>query len=137
MTPKKFLIWGGWVLLVLGVLGFILPDRGELQGSLLGSYLWFDSAENWAHTVLGIVALLLGYWGPAGVQKPVVVIVGLVALFFGITGFMVAGRPAPNWYGVTNLENPLDNLVHLVVGIWALWAGLAKSKGSMAGAPKA
>ena len=121
MTPKKFLLSGGVILVILGIVGFILPQIG-------GDYLWFDGAENWAHLILGIVAILLAQYGPANSHKPIAVIVGIVALYFALAGFLVAGRPAPNWYGVTNLENPLDNLVHLIVGIWALWASFGKGK---------
>lgn len=58
--------------------------------------------------------------------KPIVVLVGIIALFFGLYGFLVAGNPALNTFGVANLENPFDNLLHLVVGVWALWAAFGK-----------
>lgn len=115
MTPKLFLQWGGIILLVLGILGFIVPNIG-------GKVLYFDAGENWAHTILGIVAIAAAYRLNASAQRSLVIIVAIVALFFGVWGFVVAGRPAPNFYGLTNLENPLDNLVHLVVGIWAVLA---------------
>lgn len=119
MNPKKFLQIGGAVLVVFAVLGFFLNDPST------SPYLWFDNAENWAHLVLGVVALLLsGSWAPADLQKWVTVVVGVVALYFAVAGFAVAGNPEPNWYGITNLEYPLDDLVHLVVGVWAIWAGL-------------
>jgi len=113
MNPKQFLMWGGVVLLVLGVLGFILPN-----GELLGKSLYFDNAENWAHTVLGIVAIIASYALGASAQRTLTGIVGIVALFFGIWGFVVGGRAAPNTFGVTNLEF-LDNIVHLAVAAWA------------------
>ena len=115
MNPKQFLQVGGVILLALGVIGYFMPN-------LLGDALWFDSAENVAHTVLGIVALVLAPLPLGSLKKWIVVLVGLVALFFGIMGFLAAGNPAPNFYGITNLENPLDNVVHIVVGIWALLA---------------
>lgn len=120
MTPKNFLVWGGWVLLVLGIVGFVAPNIG-------GGFLYFDAAENWAHTLLGVVALAVGY----GVKdhntlKWLAALYGIVALVVGLWGFLVAGNPAPNFYMVTNLENPLDNIVHLVVGIWGLWATFGK-----------
>ena len=119
MNPKKFLMWGGVILIILAVVGFIFPRIG-------GGYLYFDAAENWTHLILGIVAVAASSWLPMGAQKGLAVVVGIVALYFALAGFLVAGRPAPNYFGVTNLENPLDNLVHLVVGIWALWAAYAK-----------
>ena len=36
----------------------------------------------------------------------------------------------PNFYGA-NLENPLDNILHLVIGVWAVlaWRGAKKMPG--------
>jgi hypothetical protein len=53
-------------------------------------------------------------------------IVGVVALVFAVWGFMVRDLPFQNFYDLANLENPLDNLLHLVVGVWALWASMRK-----------
>ena len=117
LTPNGFLKVGGIVLVVLGVLGYLLPE-----GRLLGDSFYLDNAENIAHLVLGIVALIAAYTLPTGAQRGLVWIVGLVAILFAVWGFMVAGNEAPNWYGITNLENPLDNLLHLAVAIWAIWA---------------
>lgn len=117
MNPKQFLQIGGVILVLLGVVGFLVPN-------LAGDLLNFDAAENWAHTLLGVVALVLAPLPIGDLKKWVVVLVGLVALFFGIMGFVVSGNAAPNFYGVTNLENPIDNVLHLVVGVWALWAAL-------------
>ena len=122
LTPNGFLKVGGIVLLVLGILGFILPG-----GRVLGDAFYLDFAENVAHTVLGIVALIAAYAISQGAQKGLVLIVGIVALVFAVWGFLVAGNAAPNWYGIANLENPLDNLLHLAVGIWAVWAASRKS----------
>ena len=119
MNPKQFLQIGGVILVLLGVIGFLAPNIG-------GDFLYFDMAENWAHLVLGVVAIVLAPMAIGDLKKWVVVIVGLVALFFGIAGFMVTSNSAPNFYGVTNLENPSDNVLHVVVGIWALWAAFNK-----------
>lgn len=114
MNPKQFLQIGGVILLVLGILGYFVPN-------LLGETLYFDQSENIAHTVLGIVALVLAPLPIGDLKKWVVVLVGLVSLFFAIAGFMVAANAAPNFYGITNLEM-LDNVLHAVVGVWALIA---------------
>lgn len=92
---------------------------------------WLDAGENWTHLLLGVVALAAVYLpglntSLAAYYKQIVVLVGIIALFFGLYGFLVAGSPVPNTFGVANLENPLDNLLHLVVGVWALWAAYGK-----------
>lgn len=121
-TPKGFLQIGGIVLLAVGILGFFLIGPTEEQ-SIFGSAWWFDNAENWAHTVLGIVALIVGYGvKSASTQKSIAMIVGVVALLVGIYGFI-----SPSLLGA-NLENPLDNILHLVVGAWALAAVTMKPK---------
>lgn len=111
---------GGVVLLVLGILGYILPD-----GRLLGDSLYFDNAENVAHTILGIIAIIAAMALGESSMKWLTVIVGVVALYFGIAGFLVSANAAPNWYGITNLEL-LDNVLHLVVAAWAFLAAFKK-----------
>ena len=120
-TPRGFLMTGGVVLLVLGLLGFvILKDPPSL------SFFWLDNGENFAHIGLGVVALAAVYVpGLKGALEPyykwIVILVGLIALFFGVYGFMVAGAATPNTFGISNLELG-DNLLHLVVAAWAFLA---------------
>src|SRR5712691_11256561 len=103
MNPKQFLLIGGIVLLALGLVGY----AGLF--SQMNSFFYLDSAENIAHTVLGVVAIAAAYLlKDANLQKWLVVVVGVVALFFGIYGFVVAGAASPNTFGVANLESPAD-----------------------------
>lgn len=122
MNPKQFLQIGGVILLVLGILGYIMGDS-----RWFGDVLWFDASENIAHTVLGIVALLVAQYTKSETQKWVTIVVGVVALIFAVWGFLSAGKAEPN-LGFTNLENPIDNVLHLGVGIWALYAALWAKK---------
>ncbi len=115
ITSKSFLVWGGWTILILGILGFIFPNIG-------GSYLSFNDVENWAHTLLGVLSLAIGYGIKDNrILKSVTIIFGLVGLIIGIWGFVVAGNPSPNFYSVVNLENPIDNIINLGLAVWALW----------------
>ncbi len=117
MNPKQFLYIGGAVLLLLGIVGYL----GVFSDTKSAFYL--DTGENVAHTVLGIVALAAAYFlKDANLQKWLVAVVGVTALFFGVYGFMVAGNTPPNTFGVSNLESPADDVLHLVVGVWALVA---------------
>jgi len=118
MNPKQFLQLGGVILVVLGVVG-LLPVFTK------ANIPWFylDAGENVAHIGLGVVAIAAAYLlTDAAMQKWLVAVVGIVALFFGIYGFVVMGQPEPNTFGLANLESPADNLLHLVVGAWALYA---------------
>ncbi len=120
MNSTQFLKFGGMILVIVGVLGFFLIGPTADQ-SIFGESWWFDSGENWAHLVLGIVALAIAYGvKDMNIQKWITVVVGALALIAGISGFF-----SPNFLG-SNLENPADNILHLIVGIWALWAGLKK-----------
>jgi hypothetical protein len=124
-TPKGFLQVGGAVLLLVGILGYV-GVIGPTADSLFGKFWYFDNAENIAHTVLGIVALGAAFLlKDAGMQKTLVMIVGVLALLVGIYGFI-----SPSLLGA-NLENPADNILHLVVGAWALAASMKKGEGMM------
>jgi hypothetical protein len=120
MNPKQFLQLGGVILVLLGIIGFLKPD-------LAGDFLNFDAPENWAHLLLGVVALVLAPLPLGSLKKWVVVLVGLTSIAFAVLGFMVRGNPSPNFYGVSNLENPADNVLHLVVGVWAMLAAFNKN----------
>jgi len=121
-TPKGFLTYGGAILLILGILGFVALSSATAYPSF-----YLDNGENVAHTFLGIVALAIVFVPGlntmfAPYYRWIVILLGIVALFFAVYGFLVAGNPAPNTFGVSNLENPFDNILHLVVGAWALYA---------------
>lgn len=125
-TPKGFLQVGGAVLLLVGILGYVGVIGPTPDSSLFGEFWYFDNAENIAHTVLGIVALAAAFLlKDAGMQKTLVMIVGVIALLVGIYGFIT-----PSLLGA-NLENPADNILHLVVGAWALAASMKKGDGMM------
>jgi uncharacterized membrane protein HdeD (DUF308 family) len=128
LYPKLFLTVGGAVLLLLGIVGYL-----NVFTESSTPWFWLDSGENLAHTVLGIVALAAVFvpglnTALAPYYRWIVILVGLIALFFAVYGFLQAGAPEPNTFGVANLENPSDNLLHLVVGVVALAAAWAPSR---------
>jgi uncharacterized membrane protein HdeD (DUF308 family) len=135
LYPRLFLIYGGAVLLLLGIVGYL----GVFTEPNTPAF-WLDSGENLAHTFLGIVALAAVFVpGLNTALKPyyraIVALVGVIALFFAVYGFLNASGAEPNTFGVANLENPADNLLHLVVGIVALVAAwMPSSESGMAGA---
>ncbi len=120
-TPRGFLITGGIVLLVLGILGFLNMFTSQT--------FYMTTGENVAHVTLGIVALA-AVWVPglnrslAPYYRSLVITVGLIALFFAMYGFLLPGGNPPtslNTFGVANLEF-MDNVIHLLVAAWAFVA---------------
>jgi hypothetical protein len=98
--------------------------------SVLSDNLWFDQTENVAHLLFGVVALAAYFFLKDDVYtKWLVWLIFLVAAATTVTGFLNAGAAVPNIdiFGLakTNLENPSDNVLHLVV---AAWAGLVGFK---------
>ena len=121
-TPKGFLTYGGVVLLLLGIVGYL----GVVSESSVPAF-WLDNGENLAHTFLGLVALAIVFIpGLNSMFAPyyrwIVILLGIVALFFAVYGFYVGGNASPNTFGVANLESPADDILHLVVAAWALYA---------------
>ena len=120
-TPRGFLIVGGAVLLLLGIVGFL--------NVFTSSAFYLTAGENFAHVVLGLVALAAVFVpGLNTALEPyyrwLVILVGVIALFFGVYGFIIpAGNPPTvlNTFGLANLEI-VDNLIHLVVAAWAFLA---------------
>lgn len=120
MNPKQFLLWGGLILVLLGILGMVGVIGPTATDSVFGSSWWFDSAENWTHLVLGVVAILASFVLPMMWQKYLTLLVGAIGILVGLYNF------TSTTLGGANLESPADLILHLVVGAWALWAGMRR-----------
>jgi hypothetical protein len=116
MNPRQFLQVGGAVLLLVGILGFIGVIGPSADDSIFGDDWWFDNGENWAHTLLGIAGIAASFVLPATLHRPLVLLLGVTALFFAVYNIFDENFPG------TNLESPLDLLLHLAVGAWAIFA---------------
>ena len=116
MNPRQFLQIGGVVLILVGVLGFVGVIGPHAHDSVFGETWWFDNGENVAHTVLGVVGVAASFLLPARLQRPLVLLLGVVGIFFGIYNLFSEQFPG------TNLESPADMLLHFAVGTWALLA---------------
>ncbi len=130
LSPRGFLLYGGIILLVLGVAGMTVLGPTSAN-SLLGDFNWLDNTENMAHLLLGVVAIAAYYLlKDANLTKWLVILVGVVAAVATVLGFMNMAAAAPN-VGVTNLELS-DDVLHLVVAVWAFAAAFMGSSSTAA-----
>lgn len=117
MNPKGFLQIGGGVLAIVGLLGFFGIIGPTAESSIFGPAWWFDNAENWAHLVLGVVAIAASVVLGDSLQRGLVLVVGILGVLVGL--YSILGE---TMLLGANLENPADTALHIVVGAWALWA---------------
>lgn len=127
ISPSGFLKYGGIVLIVVSVVGFAGLTAGIEAFNL-------DNGENAVHGVLGIVALAVAFGlKNAQFQKwlvAAVAVLSTVAFLWSLTqpagtGFASGAFAKPN-AGFTNLENPADTVLHIVVAAWAYAAAFMK-----------
>ena len=128
MNAKQFLLIGGVVLVLIGILGMvgvIGPTAEESIFNTMGLDWWFDAGENWAHLILGVVGLIAAFALPGALQRPLVMLLGGVGLLVGLYSAFIS----TSFLGA-NLENPADTLLHILVGAWALAASWKKEASS-------
>ena len=125
MTPKLFLQIGGVVLILVGILGMVGVIGPTAEQSLFGDPWWFDSTENYAHLILGVVGLAASFVLSANLQRWLVMVLGIVGVLVGLysaMGPVTMGK----MLGSANLQNPADTILHLAIGVWALLASWKK-----------
>lgn len=125
MSPKQFLQIGGLALVLVAVLGFIGIIGSTPEQSVFGPSWYFDNGENWAHLVLGVVAFAAAYVLGESMQKTLVRILGFVGVLVGIYSLFSSIPAGINLLGA-QLQNPLDTILHLAIGLWALMAAKGK-----------
>ena len=118
----------GVVFLLVGIIGFVMPD-------LLGTHL--SPVHNIIHIASAIVALYLGFAGSLSAARLFCIVFGAVYLLLGVVGFIaggggehtLAGMPGANddnlWKVIAGqLElGKMDHFVHLLLGIVFLIGG--------------
>ena len=134
-NSTAFLRYGGGVLLLVGIVGYV----GILNNV---DFFSLDAGENFAHVGLGVIGLAAGFGlKDKMIHRVLTGVVGITALIVGLLGwFLPAGGALtngafanPNFFGLANLESPSDNLLHLFVAAWAIWAMMGDRKaGAMA-----
>jgi uncharacterized membrane protein len=115
MSAKVYALWGGVILLVLGVIGLF---AGNTFAGLNSEWL-----EDAIHLVAGAILAYGGWRGTAAQASSWSKVFGVVFLVVGIVGFL-----SKNIFGLFPAVGmgTLDNVVHLIYGVVGVWAGWMK-----------
>ena len=134
LRPTNVLKVGGAVLVLLGLIG--------LAGITSGwDFFNLDMGENVGHIALGVVGLAVAFGtSDERIHRGLVIVLAVTGLAFGIGGFLLPSGGAlvngafktPNFFGLANLEDPSDNILHLVVGLWCAASVLTSRAPAMA-----
>lgn len=111
---RKFLIIFGWILVALGVLGFI-PN--PLVGT--GALITAGTMDNIIHLISGGVFLWVAYGGAPAKSAQVLKVFGIIYLILAILGF----------FGVALLNLSTATFVgwfNLILGLLFLYGSMAK-----------
>jgi hypothetical protein len=114
---KKTAMILGWVFLVLGVLGFF---SNPLVGN--GALFHADMNHNLVHLISGAILLWVAYKA-ANKSAMVLKVLGVVYLLVAVLGFFMEGSVL----GLLEVNGAV-NLLHLVLGVWLLVAGIKEAK---------
>jgi hypothetical protein len=114
----KLLKWVGWLLVLLGVLGFV-PGITTSDGLLLGVFE-VNAAHNIVNLLIGILAIVFSGGGSA---RMAAIIFGLIYAIVGLLGLFSTG----DVLGVL-AANSASSWLHIVLAVLLLWAGFSSKK---------
>ena len=120
LDPRIYWRVSAFALTAVALLGIIVNAiTGEVSG--IPSFLEFDWAHNILHVVLAAAAFVFGFADiPGRVAKVFAIVFGFVYLGLGVLG--LAMGMTSELFGLIGLELG-ENLVHILLGGWALAAG--------------
>jgi hypothetical protein len=117
VRPRRFLLLGGTVLVVIGLAGAAGLLGSISRASVFNPPYWI----NWVHLTFGVVVLAIAFAGRRTLQNAITLTAGIMGSTLGLSGLLL-GPYAANRYNMPELADPSDHLAHLTVGVLALWA---------------
>lgn len=123
MNPKLYGKVVGVVLILVGAVGFVMPD-------LMGMDL--NTKHSVVHLVTGALLAFLGFGGAdEGLTKTIVLVFGVVYTALGVIGFFM--NPVLPMLAIYS-SGALVNVIHLAVGLLGLAAAMMGGKQAAAAA---
>jgi hypothetical protein len=114
MNTQKAAKWFGWVILIVGIAGFV-PGIVTTSGLELGIFQ-VDPIHNLIHILSGLIALFCARTLTA--SKTYFKIFGIIYGIITILGFVMM-----NGMVLGMMMNTADNVLHIVITLYALYFG--------------
>ncbi|MGB0653621.1 MAG: hypothetical protein ACPGQL_10525 [Thermoplasmatota archaeon] len=120
-SPTLYWRVSAFALSAVAILGIVVNAvTGEVAG--IANFLEFDWVHNILHVVLALAAFVFGFGNVgAAARKYGAIVFGFVYMALGVFG-LIAGPLSYEIGTLMGLELG-ENLVHVVLGAWALTAG--------------
>ena len=120
MYSKQYLLYGGAILIIAGIFGFIGVLGPTASQSIFGSAWYFNMGQSWTGIIAGVTAMLLA-WGvgiesrrwAAGILGILATLTGLGSLILPVSFSAILGP---------NPESVLTAIFYLIIGFWGLWS---------------
>jgi hypothetical protein len=123
---RLFAMVFGWVLLVVGILGFLpfLGGSATMQASSLLGIFPVNLLHNIVHILTGVLGLAAAYYEDGAYARTYALVFGIIYALVTVLGFIVApGAGVGYLLGLS--VNVADNLLHLVIAAAGLGAYFA------------
>lgn len=124
LDPRRYWQISGLALAAVALLGIVVDlifAGNSSEG--IANFLQFDRVHNILHVVLAATALTLGFGRfNGGILKTMAIVFGFVYVGLAVIGFI--GGLSYDLFNLGLLQLELgENLVHLLIGSWALITG--------------
>lgn len=131
MTPRFYLAFTGCLLLLLGILGYVGIVGPLSNDSIFGTNWWVDNGQSIVYIVVGLMSLLSAFvLRQPMIRKFIAFTIGGLLVCVGLLGIIVMRRHGMLNAGIAHLENPAETILHLVLGLWAVWVAIRPDKTS-------
>jgi hypothetical protein len=138
MNPKRFLIIGGGLLVTLGLLGIVNVLGALSSAAFFHPPFWI----NWLHLSVGtlLLVVVVAFWGSSKWQAGITLFAAILLNTLGLLGLLVyafvllgvlgvhSGVLATNPQIATEFADPSDHIVHLAIGLLAVWGWINRPR---------
>ena len=109
LTSRRCLLIFGLVLTAVGIAGFFVDSQA-------GDLYDLGTGQSIAYLIMGLASLVVGEVWNSDWKRAFLGLEGLFFLIVGIAGFAIAGGSGHD-LGIFNVENPWENVAHLLLGL--------------------